>query len=198
MIELNPFVTLQWPFDQKQALIETSAINRSNYPVWYFKQQGLKLKLNKENVSLIGSTPLEFQLRHKTLSRDQLSNEVIGVACVDLSSLLYVEGKKEISGYFHVFRQQDLPETRDFETQTLLHEEAKKKSLGEIKISLQFDVELKRLANSIQRETVDRLSPLRNSLRNSSENPFKQSLGRGIGYGDSFGKATQDNISNTL
>ena len=116
MIELNPYVTLLWPFDQKQAPIETAVMNRSNYPAWHYKKEGLKIRLSKENVSLLGSQPLEFLVKHRTLSREQTVDEVIGIASVDLSSLLYVEGKKEISGYFHVFAHSDMEQVKDFET----------------------------------------------------------------------------------
>jgi hypothetical protein len=83
-------------------------MNRSNYPAWHYKKEGLKIRLSKENVSLLGSQPLEFLVKHRTLSREQTVDEVIGIASVDLSSLLYVEGKKEISGYFHVFAHSDM------------------------------------------------------------------------------------------
>jgi len=124
-----------------------------------------------------------------------ISDEVIGIVPVDLSSLLYVDSKKEVSGYFHIFRREDLESVKDAETNTLSFSVAKSKSLGEVKICISSDIEIKRVASLTQRDTVDRLSPLRNSLKQSQENPFSST--RQVVYEQSFGKQeeTQNKLS---
>lgn len=94
----------------------------------------------------MASLPLEFVVKHRSLVHDSMREMIIGYAPVDISSLLYVEGKKEVSGYFHIFRRDDLQGVRDSQTNTLQHSLAKAKSLGEVKISVTLDVEIKRLA----------------------------------------------------
>jgi hypothetical protein len=62
---------------------------------------------------------------NRRIIKDVVQDQIIGVAKVDLSNLIYVENMQVISGYFHIFNYKDAEKVKDSATQTLKHVAAK-------------------------------------------------------------------------
>jgi len=107
--------------------------------------------------------PLEFEIYHQQTSRakDSSTTQLIGVAYVDLSQMVFVDGVYQIGGYFHVVRKDRF---RDGSTIQLADpHRLSMESLGQIKLGITSDTNLKRttLSNPLHRSIVREQSPLR-------------------------------------
>jgi len=67
--------------------------------------QSVKFTLTNEIIRHIIEYPLEFEVYHQQLVRGQYSNVLLGVAFIDLSQMVFIDGVYQIGGYFHVVRK---------------------------------------------------------------------------------------------
>ncbi len=101
--------------------------------------------------------PLEFEVYHNQSStKDTLSAIPLGVAFVDLSQMVYVDGVYNVSGYFHIVKRD-----RNVDGQAIPYVDPHRmsmESLGQLKLSVTSNVNFKRfvennpLARTIARE----------------------------------------------
>ncbi len=92
--------------------------------------------------------------------RDYLSNQLIGVAFVDLSQMVFVDGAYQVSGYFHIVRKERFQDAQhvSFANPHRMSSE----SLGQIKLTVISNTNLKRTvnANPLTRSVARENSPL--------------------------------------
>ena len=129
--------------------------------------QQVKFSLSNEILRHIIDYPLEFEVYHQSLGlRDSSSNALIGVAFVDLSQMVYIDGAYTINGYFHIVSRDRL----NGQTISLVDPHTlKAESQGQLKLSITSSTNLKRAvsANPLTRSIARDNSPCAN-LRHES------------------------------
>ncbi|CDW78943.1 c2 domain-containing protein 3 [Stylonychia lemnae] len=168
----NSQVLLRLPFrGATPEQIQTQVVQRSSYPAWHLVGQQTRFQLNEDNIRLIIDRPLEFEVYHQQLStKDQISKTLIGVAYVDLSQMIFVDGTYQINGYFHILRKdrfQDGHQVPLTDPQILSIE-----SLGQIKLSVSTTSNLKQIAYQVpsQKTIIKQNSPVKERLNQSQMN----------------------------
>jgi len=81
-------------------------VPRTSYPAFNYKNENFKLAVSKKTLSRILRGPLEFEVYHSALEHDERRHHFVGVARVDVSQMIRVEGVNEISAYFHILREE--------------------------------------------------------------------------------------------
>lgn len=154
----NASVVLQLPFGQPQRL-QTAVIQRSAYPAWNLRNQQVTFPLTSETLRHIIEYPLEFEVYHQQPGM-RVSSQLIGVAHVDLSQMVFVDGLHQVAGYFHIVRRDRFQDGQHvaFANPHRLSAE----SLGQLKLAVTSNTSLKRtaFANPLTRSVARDNSPL--------------------------------------
>lgn len=126
-------------------------MQKSSYPAWHLTNQSTRFSLTQETLRHIIDFPLEFEVYHtqqpsaKSSQADTISLLPIGVAYVDLSQMVYVDGVYSISGYFHIMRKGGF---NGSVVPLVDPHRLSVESLGQIKINIVSDRCLKRSMNA--------------------------------------------------
>lgn len=154
----NACVVLQVPYGQPQR-VATAVVPRSSYPAWNLKNQQVTFPLTSETLRHIIEYPLEFEVYHQQAGR-QVSSQLIGVAHVDLSQMVFVDGVHQVAGYFHVVRRERFQDGQHVAFANPHRVSAE--SLGQLKLTITSNTSLKRTvnANPLTRSVARDNSPL--------------------------------------
>ena len=131
----STFVSLRMPYKGCQPnQLQTQTVVRSSYPAWHLINQHVKFALNNETLRHIIEYPLEFEVYSVESHRDRNSSQLLGVAYVDLSQMVYIDGVHQLGGYFHIVNKDKF---KDGLTLSLLDPyQLSAESLGQIKLGI--------------------------------------------------------------
>jgi hypothetical protein len=120
----------------------------------------VRFSLTNDTLRHIIDFPLEFEVYHQQILRGQHSNTLLGVAYVDLSQMVFLDGVYQIGGYFHVVRKDKF---KNHISMTLVDpHRMSMESLGQIKIGITTSTNLRRTAsvNPLTRSMLRENSPI--------------------------------------
>jgi len=140
--------------------LQTQTISKSSYPAWHLINQQVRFYLTNDTLRHLIESPLEFEVYHQQLIRGQYSNVLLGVAYVDLSQMVFIDGVYQIGGYFHVVRKDRF---KDHIATTLVDPQRMSiESLGQIKLGITTSTNLRRTAsvNPLTRSIIRDNSPI--------------------------------------
>jgi hypothetical protein len=74
--------------------VQTQTVFKSSYPAWHLVNQQVRFNLTNDILRHIIEYPLEFEVYSiaSVTQRETSSSQLLGVAYVDLSQMVYIDG----------------------------------------------------------------------------------------------------------
>ncbi len=159
----NAFVSLALPYPGcEPQQIKSQVVFKSSYPAWHLINQQVKFNLSNDVLRHLIEYPLEFEVYHsqQLASQTRTTPQLLGVAYVDLSQMVYLDNTYQIGGYFHIVRRDRF---KDAQALSIIDpHRMSMESLGQIKLGITSNTNLRRTAsnNPLTRSLIRENSPI--------------------------------------